>query len=132
MWPDSRRDSRSRYAAARAAWLAEYVLRGRSRRVEAVGFISEIIARHGYAVVAIAIGLESMGIPMPGETMLVSAAIYAGTTHEMNIVFLIAWATAGAIIGDNLGFIIGRRFGHRLLLQHGDRLGINASRIRLG
>jgi membrane protein DedA with SNARE-associated domain len=94
--------------------------------------LSDLVARHGYAIVAIVIGLESMGIPMPGETMLVSAAIYAGTTHHLNIALVILWATIGAVIGDNAGYLIGRRFGYPLLLRYGYLLRINESRIKLG
>ena len=47
--------------------------------------LSALIAQHGYWTVAAAVGVESMGIPMPGETMLVTAAVYAGATHQLNI-----------------------------------------------
>ena len=77
--------------------------------------LADLIATHGYWVVAAVITLESMGIPLPGETMLVTAAIFAGTTHQLNIVLVIAAAATGAIVGDNLGFAIGRRFGVALL-----------------
>jgi len=94
--------------------------------------LSEVVVRHGYWVVAAAIGVESMGIPVPGETMLVAAAIYAGATHKLDIGTVIAAAIAGAIIGDGLGFLIGRRFGHRLLLRYGSRIGMTPARIKLG
>jgi membrane protein DedA with SNARE-associated domain len=100
--------------------------------VSGLGPLSELVARHGYAVVAVAIGLESTGVPVPGETMLVTAAIYAGTTHHLNIGLVILWACVGAIAGDNLGFIIGRRFGYPLLLRYGDLLNLNPARIKLG
>ena len=94
--------------------------------------LSEVVVRHGYWVVAAAIGVESMGIPVPGETMLVAAAIYAGATHKLDIGTVIAAAIAGAIIGDGLGFLIGRRFGHSLLLRYGSRIGMTPARIKLG
>jgi membrane protein DedA with SNARE-associated domain len=94
--------------------------------------LSALIAQHGYWVVAAVVGLESMGIPLPGETMLVSAAVYAGATHQLNILMVIAWATIGAILGDNAGYLIGKRFGYPLLLRHGSLLGITTSRIKLG
>ena len=93
---------------------------------------SALIAQYGYWVVAAAVGIESMGIPVPGETMLVTAAVYAGATHQLNIVLVIVTAAVGAIVGDNLGFEIGRRFGYPLLLRHGHLLRITASRIKLG
>jgi membrane protein DedA with SNARE-associated domain len=91
-----------------------------------------LVARHGYLVVAFAIGLESMGIPLPGETLLVAAAIYAGSTHQLHILLLIVSAIAGAIAGDNLGFIIGRRFGYPLLRRYGHLVRIDTARIKLG
>jgi membrane protein DedA with SNARE-associated domain len=55
--------------------------------------------------------IESAGIPIPGETVLVSAAVYAGTRHALDIRFVIAEAAAGAIVGDKIGFWVGREFG---------------------
>jgi membrane protein DedA with SNARE-associated domain len=94
--------------------------------------LSELISTHGYWVVAAVVGLESMGVPAPGETILVTAAIYAGTTHQLNIALVIAAAAIGGIVGDNLGFLIGRRYGYRLLLRHRSFLRLSDSRIKLG
>ena len=58
---------------------------------------------YGYWGVTLAIALESMGVPVPGETALVAAALYAGKTQALNIWVLIAFASAGAILGDNVG-----------------------------
>jgi len=73
-----------------------------------------------------------MGLPMPGETALISAAIYAGTTQHLDIAFVIAAAAIGAIAGDNIGFWIGRRFGYRLLVRFGSVLRLTPQRIKLG
>ena len=69
------------------------------------------IAAYGYWAVFVLIGLESMGVPLPGETVLVAAAIYAGTGHELNIFGVVAAAATGAVIGDNIGYEIGRLVG---------------------
>lgn len=94
--------------------------------------VHHLIASYGYWGVALAIGLESMAIPLPGETVLISAALYAGTTHNMNIFAVIAAAVVGAVIGDNLGYSIGRHLGLPLLLRFGPSLGISESKIKLG
>jgi membrane protein DedA with SNARE-associated domain len=94
--------------------------------------LADLIATHGYWVVAAIVAIESMGIPAPGETALVTAAIYAGTTHRLSIVFVILAAAAGAILGDNVGYLAGRRFGYKLLLRYGPRLGLTEPRIKLG
>jgi membrane protein DedA with SNARE-associated domain len=83
-------------------------------------------------VVAGIIALESMGIPLPGETTLVLAAVYAGTTHRLDIAMVIAAAAAGAIIGDNFGFWIGRKIGFPLALRYGRYIHLNQGRLKLG
>ena len=71
-------------------------------------------------------------LPLPGETALVTAAIYAGTTQHLDIRLLIAAAAGGAILGDNLGFLVGRELGFRALLRYGQYLGLGESRLKVG
>src|SRR5215831_20608850 len=73
-----------------------------------------------------------MGVPVPGETTLVSAAIFAATTHRLDIWLVIAAAAAGAIAGGSAGYTIGRTLGHRFLIRHGAKVGLDARRIKLG
>jgi len=94
--------------------------------------LASLIAAHGYWIVAAVVALESMGIPAPGETALVTAAIFAGTTHRLNIAFVIIAAAIGAIVGDNIGYFVGRRFGYRLLIKHGSLIRIHPGRLKLG
>jgi membrane protein DedA with SNARE-associated domain len=90
------------------------------------------LQEYGYWGVALAIALESMGVPVPGETAVVAAALYAGKTQELNIWVLITFASAGAILGDNVGYWIGREIGFRVLLRYGSYIGLTKSRIKLG
>src|SRR6195256_21967 len=78
-----------------------------------------LLATYGYLAVFVFVGVESIGIPVPGETMLLAAAIYAGTTHNLDIALVIAAASAGAVLGDNIGYWVGREFGYELLLRYG-------------
>jgi membrane protein DedA with SNARE-associated domain len=94
--------------------------------------LSDLLSAHGYWLVAAVITLESMGIPLPGETTLVTAAVYAGTTHHLKIGFVIAAAAIGAIVGDNAGFWVGRRFGVGLLHRYGHLVRLDRKRISLG
>lgn len=94
--------------------------------------VHHLIATYGYLAVFVVVVGESAGIPLPGETMLVSAAIYAGTTHNLNIWLIIGVAILAAILGDNCGYWVGRRFGARILLRHGGKVGIDEGRIKLG
>ncbi|ALO92456.1 Integral membrane protein [Streptomyces hygroscopicus subsp. limoneus] len=75
-----------------------------------------------YAVVALVIGLESLGIPLPGEIILVSAALLSSQHSGVNPVVLGACATAGAVIGDSIGYAIGRKGGRPLLAWLGKKL----------
>jgi membrane protein DedA with SNARE-associated domain len=75
-----------------------------------------------YLVVGAVIGIESLGIPLPGEIALVSAALLASRhTLDINPVAVGAAATIGAIIGDTIGYSIGRRFGMSLFERLGKR-----------
>ncbi|RUP00706.1 DedA family protein [Hyphomicrobium sp.] len=86
---------------------------------------------YGVWTVALIVGLESLGIPLPGEAVLILASVYA-STHGGNIAMVIAAAAIGAIIGDNIGYLIGRYFGYRLVLRFGPAIGISEGRIKLG
>lgn len=89
-------------------------------------------AKYGYITVASAVGIESIGVPFPGETALMATALYAGSSGRLNIFLVVAAAAAGAIVGDNIGFWIGRTFGYRLLLRYGRFIRITPPRIKLG
>src|SRR5215472_12296425 len=94
--------------------------------------IAHLLTAYGYLVVALMVGIEGMGIPLPGEATLIAAAIVAGTTHELNIGLVIAAAGGGAIAGDNAGFWIGRSLGYRLLRRFGRYIWLTERRIKLG
>jgi membrane protein DedA with SNARE-associated domain len=92
----------------------------------------ELLAAYGYVAVFMFIAIESTGIPFPGETMLITASVYAGHTHRLNIILVIASAAAGAIIGDNLGFAAGRWGGYRLVRRYGRFIRLHEKRLKLG
>lgn len=68
-----------------------------------------------YLLVGLVIGLESLGIPLPGEIILVSSALLASQHGDIDPFILGACASAGAIIGDSIGYAIGRKGGRPLL-----------------
>ncbi|MGW0826877.1 DedA family protein [Streptomyces sp. NPDC002845] len=74
-----------------------------------------------YLLVGVVIGLESLGIPLPGEIILVSSALLASQHGEINPVILGGCAIAGAIIGDSIGYAIGRKGGRPLLAWLGGK-----------
>lgn len=81
----------------------------------APAWLNHAILLYGYWVVLVAVALETMGVPFPGETALLAAAAYAGTGEPLNIAWVIAFAAAGAILGDNIGFTVGRYGGYPLV-----------------
>jgi membrane protein DedA with SNARE-associated domain len=94
--------------------------------------LQNLVSMHGYWVIALVVGLESMGVPLPGETILVLAAIYAAADPTMNIWLVIGAAAVGSTIGDNLGYWIGKRYAYGLLVRYGRHIGMPAARIKLG
>jgi len=94
--------------------------------------LSFLLAHYGPWAVFALVALESAGIPMPGETALVTAAVLAGHSGEGSLALIVAAAAGGAIFGDNIGFWIGREYGLRLLVRHGPRFGLDEDRLRLG
>jgi membrane-associated protein len=81
----------------------------------------DIPANVGYAAVFALVAIETMGIPVPAETALIAAALLAHKGN-MDVGTLIVLASAAAILGDNVGFAIGRRYGRRLFLFDGPLL----------
>ena len=96
------------------------------------GQLNDIIATWGYAAVFAFVMVESLGVPFPGETMLIAAAIYAGATHSLEIWLVVAAAAAGAIVGDNIGYAIGHWGGFRLLRRYGHYIRVDDRRLKLG
>src|SRR5579862_1847059 len=94
--------------------------------------LHHLITTYGYGVVVLLVGIEGVGIPLPGETTLITAALVAGTGHELDIRGVVAAAIVGALVGDNLGFWVGRLLGTRLLLRYGRYVGLGESQLKLG
>jgi membrane protein DedA with SNARE-associated domain len=91
-----------------------------------------LIHEYGLIAVAAIVALECLGLPVPGEAALLSAAVYAGTKHDLNIVGVILTAAGAAIVGRMIGYVIGREFGYRLLLRYGSYVGLTTGGIKLG
>lgn len=94
--------------------------------------LMHLLENYGYLAVLVFVAIESTGIPFPGETMLIIAAVYAGTSHHLSIVFVIIAAASGAIVGDNLGFWVGREGGYRLLRRYGRYIRLDERKLKLG
>ncbi|WP_090475680.1 DedA family protein [Nakamurella panacisegetis] len=94
--------------------------------------VHHLISSYGYYAVFLIIGLESVGIPLPGETALIAAATYAATTGHLNIWVIFACAAAGAILGDNVGYWIGNKGGYRLARKYGPKIRLDERKLKVG
>jgi membrane protein DedA with SNARE-associated domain len=93
-----------------------------------VGFLHA----YGYPALAILIALECLGLPLPGETLLIGAVLYAVRTRQIDIHLVVLAAGSGAFIGQLCGYLIGATLGYRLLRRYGSRIGLTTSRLALG
>jgi membrane protein DedA with SNARE-associated domain len=86
------------------------------------------IHHYGVAAVFVILTFESLGLPLPGESLLVVAAVLAGR-GEISLPGLVFSAWAGAVIGDNIGYLAGRLLGRRLVWRYGAKIGLSAERL---
>lgn len=81
------------------------------------------LEQYGYPVLFLIVFVESFGIPAPGQTLLITAALFAAT-GKLNLWLVLLIAFAAAVVGDNLGYMIGRQGGHKLLFRYGRHFGL--------
>nr|WP_221383377.1 DedA family protein [Actinoplanes polyasparticus] len=90
--------------------------------------VAPILDRWGYLAVGGMIGVESFGVPAPGQTIMVAAAVYAGA-GRMNIFAVAAIAFVAAVLGDNIGYWIGVRGGRKVALRWGRYVFLTPERL---
>jgi membrane protein DedA with SNARE-associated domain len=95
-------------------------------------YLEHFLHAYGYVAVFGIIAFENIGLPVPGETILITAAIFAGTTHELNIVAVVMTATVAAFAGSAAGWTVGRYGERHFLHRYGRYLHIDDSDLRLG
>jgi membrane protein DedA with SNARE-associated domain len=94
--------------------------------------VQHLVQAYGLWALFAVVMLESVGVPLPGESALITAALYAGSTHQISIFRVILVVAAAAIIGDNIGYLLGRSIGLRLLARYGRYLRLDEKRLKLG
>jgi len=94
--------------------------------------VNHLVITYGYFAVALFVGMESLGIPLPGETILVAAGTYAGHTHRLSVWALFAVSAAAAIVGDNIGYLLGRKGGSALVRRYGHYVRLDEAKIKVG
>lgn len=91
--------------------------------------LEALLEQWGYLVVFLGMLLENAGLPLPGETLTLLGG-YAAGSGQLNPIAVMAAAASGAVIGDNIGYWVGRRFGWRLLLRVGRLLRRNPEQLQ--
>jgi len=82
-----------------------------------ISFLVSLIKTYGYVVVGAGVFLECMGVPFPGETVLILGGVAASLGH-MNLTIVIIIAAAAAVLGDNMGYFLGRKFGQKIIKKY--------------
>src|SRR5215471_825780 len=93
--------------------------------------INHLVASFGYLAVFAMVTLEYLGVPVPGETALILASIYAGHTHKLSPWVIFAVAVSAAVIGDVIGYWIGEKGGYRIIKAHGHRIRLDERRLKI-
>jgi membrane protein DedA with SNARE-associated domain len=93
-----------------------------------LGDLAPVLNQYGYLAVGGLVLLEDFGVPAPGETILIASAVYAGA-GKLNILLVILVAFAGAVIGDNIGYVIGNHGGRRVVLRWGRYVFVTEERL---
>ncbi|HEY2191794.1 MAG TPA: DedA family protein [Actinomycetospora sp.] len=91
--------------------------------------LAPVLGHYGYLAVGVLLFLEDFGVPAPGETVLIAAAVYAGA-GQLNLVVVVVVGVLAAIAGDNVGYAIGRYGGRRLLGRYGRYVGLTPPRVQ--
>jgi len=94
--------------------------------------VTHLVSTYGYWAVFAFVGMESLGVPLPGETALIAAAAYAGRTHHMSPWAIFAVAVAAAVTGDNAGYLIGRTGGFALAERYGSKVRLDERKLKVG
>jgi len=90
--------------------------------------LENIVRHYGAFAVMPILAIEAIGAPVPGESLLIFASVLAGR-GEMSLPALLIFAWVGSVIGDNLGFLIGRKLGRKTVLRYGAKVGLTNERF---
>ena len=92
------------------------------------GTIGHLIETYGYWILFVLVSVESLGIPLPGETALVTAAAFAAN-GQLDVVWVFGIGAIAAIVGDNCGYWLGRTGGLQLVERYGHHVGLSDSKL---
>jgi membrane protein DedA with SNARE-associated domain len=90
--------------------------------------LAPLLNHYGYLAVAGFVFIEDFGVPVPGETILIAAAVYAGA-GQLNVVLVGLIGFLAAVLGDNVGYAIGRFAGRAVVLRYGKYVFLTEERL---
>ena len=93
-----------------------------------IAHVEQFVRNYGVVAVSVLLALESLGAPLPGETVLIFGSVLAGR-GEMSLPALLIFAWAGSVLGDNIGYLLGRKLGRAAVSRYGARIGLTATRF---
>jgi membrane protein YqaA with SNARE-associated domain len=93
-----------------------------------VAGLEGFVRHYGAFAIMPILAIEAVGAPVPGESLLIFASVLAGR-GEMPLPALLASAWLGSVVGDNLGYLIGRKLGRATVLRYGAKVGLTAERF---
>jgi membrane protein DedA with SNARE-associated domain len=93
--------------------------------------IDHLVSSYGYWAVFVLVLIECLGVPIPGETALIVAGAYAGSTHRLNPWLIFVVAAAAAIIGNNIGYWVGDKGGYALARRYGPKIGLDERKFKV-
>lgn len=94
--------------------------------------LAHLAATYGPGLVGGIVLLEAIGLPLPAESLLIATAAALGADHKPGIAWIAVAAALGAVLGDNIGYLIGRTLGWRALRRWGRHIGLTEDRLLLG
>jgi membrane protein DedA with SNARE-associated domain len=93
--------------------------------------MNHLVETWGYWAVALFVLAESFGVPLPGETAVIVAGTYAGHSHRLSPWVIFAVASAAAVLGGHIGYVLGRWGGYRLVRRWGHKIRFDEGKLRI-
>jgi membrane protein DedA with SNARE-associated domain len=90
--------------------------------------LEHVVRDYGVLAVAVILTLEALGAPVPGESLLIFSAVLAAR-GEMSLPGLLVFAWIGSVLGDNIGYLVGRTLGRAVILRYGAKIGLDDARF---
>jgi membrane protein DedA with SNARE-associated domain len=90
--------------------------------------LEPFVRHYGVFAVSLILTFEALGAPVPGETLLIFASVLA-RRGEMSLPALLVFAWAGSVVGDNIGYVIGRTLGRATISRYGAKIGLSDARM---